>query len=90
MLKRRNRSVAWLVTLYIHDVQAFMVAEDASSNVQPGVSVLQGIVTPNTQPPTFTFLNFTAPVVDQSTGLFAMNMSVETSVVGEVYYSIYR
>ena len=67
-----------------------MVAVDASANVQPSVSVLQGIVTPNTSPPTFTFLNFTAPVVDQSTGLFAMNMTVNTSVVGEIFYSIYR
>ncbi|KAL0035306.1 hypothetical protein WJX77_000193 [Trebouxia sp. C0004] len=68
----------------------FMVAEDASGNVQPAVSVLQGIVTPNTKPPTFTFLNFTAPTVDQSTGLFAINMTVNTSVVGEIFYSIYR
>ncbi|DBB14474.1 TPA: hypothetical protein ACH3X3_004761 [Trebouxia sp. C0006] len=68
----------------------FMVAKDASGNVQPAVSVLQGIVTPNTQPPTFTFLNFTAPTVDQSTGLFAINMTVNTSVVGEIFYSIYR
>ncbi len=71
-------------------VQVFMVAEDASGNVQPAVSVLQGVVTPNTQPPTFTFLNFTAPTVDQSTGLFAINMTVNTSVVGEIFYSIYR
>lgn len=71
-------------------VQMFMVAKDASGNVQPAVSVLQGIVTPNTQPPTFTFLNFTAPTVDQSTGLFAINMTVNTSVVGEIFYSIYR
>lgn len=67
-----------------------MVAEDASGNVQPGVSVVQGIATPNTQPPTFTFLNFTAPTVDQSTGLFAINMTVNTSVVGQIFYSIYR
>ena len=67
-----------------------MVAEDASGNVQPAVSVLQGIVTPNTSPPTFTFLNFTAPIVDQSTGLFAINMTVNTSVVGQIFYSIYR
>jgi hypothetical protein len=71
-------------------MQVFMVAEDASGNVQPAVSVLQGIVTPNTKPPTFTFLNFTAPTVDQSTGLFAINMTVNTSVVGEIFYSIYR
>lgn len=67
-----------------------MVAQDASGNTQPQVSVLQGVVTPNTRPPTFLFLNFTAPVVDQNTGFFAMNMSVNTSVVAKVYYSIYR
>lgn len=67
-----------------------MVARDASGNAQPQVSVLQGVVTPNTRPPTFLFLNFTAPVVDQNTGVFAMNMSVNTSVVAKVYYSIYR
>ena len=71
-------------------MQVFMVAEDATGNVQPAVSVLQGILTPNTKPPTFTFLNFTAPTVDQSTGLFAINMTVNTSVVGEIFYSIYR
>lgn len=68
----------------------YMVARDASDNAQPQVSVLQGVVTPNTRPPTFLFLNFTAPVVDQNTGFFAMNMSVNTSVVAKVYYSIYR
>ena len=67
-----------------------MVARDAGGNAQLQVSVLQGVVTPNTQPPTFLFLNFTAPVVDQNTGVFAMNMSVNTSVVSKVFYSIYR
>ena len=67
-----------------------MVAQDTSGNAQPLVSVLQGIVTPNTQPPTFLFLNFTAPVVDQNTGFFAIDMIVNTSVVAQVYYSIYR
>ena len=67
-----------------------MVAQDASGNAQPQVSVLQGIVTPNTQPPTFLFLKFTAPVVDQNTGFFAINMSVNTSVAAKIYYSIYR
>lgn len=72
------------------DVQAYMVARDASGNAQPLVSVLQGIVTPDTQPPTFLFLNFTAPVVDQNTGVFAMDMIVNTSEVSNIYYSIYR
>ena len=67
-----------------------MVAQDTSGNAQPLVSVLRGIVTPNTQPPTFLFLNFTAPVVDQNTGVFAIDMIVNTSVVAKVYYSIYR
>ena len=71
-------------------VQVYMVAQDASGNAQPLVSVLQGIVTPNTQPPTFLFLNFTAPVVDQNTGFFAIDMIVNTSVVAKIYYSIYR
>ncbi|KAL3148640.1 hypothetical protein ABBQ38_014063 [Trebouxia sp. C0009 RCD-2024] len=69
---------------------AYMVARDASGNAQPLVSVLQGVVTPDTQPPTFLFLNFTAPVVDQNTGLFAMDMIVNTSEVSNIYYSIYR
>ena len=67
-----------------------MVARDGSGNAQPLVSVLQGVVTPDTQPPTFLFLNFTAPVVDQNTGVFAMDMIVNTSEVSKVYYSIYR
>lgn len=67
-----------------------MVAQDASGNAQPLVSVLQGIVTPDTQPPTFLFLNFTAPVVDQNTGVFAIDMIVNTSEVAKIYYSIYR
>ena len=67
-----------------------MIAQDASGNRQPSVSVLQGIITRNTQPPTFLFLNFTAPVVDQSTGLFAIGMTVNTSVAAQIYYSIYR
>ena len=74
----------------LSDVQVYLVAQDASGNVQPSVSVLAGITTPNTQPPTFLFLNFTAPVVDQSTGLFAIGMTVNMSVVAQVYYSIYR
>lgn len=76
--------------LALRGVQVYMVAQDASGNAQPQVSVLQGIVTPNTQPPTFLFLKFTAPVVDQNTGFFAINMSVNTSVVAKIYYSIYR
>ncbi|DBA74582.1 TPA: hypothetical protein ACH3X2_009454 [Trebouxia sp. C0005] len=85
-----NGSVVVLGLTPATNYTVFMVAEDASGNVQPGVSVVQGIVTPNTQPPTFTFLNFTAPTVDQSTGLFAINMTVNTSVVGQIFYSIYR
>lgn len=71
-------------------VQVYMVARDASGNAQPMVSVLQGVITPDTQPPTFLFLNFTAPVVDQNTGVFAMDMIVNTSEVAKVYYTIYR
>lgn len=68
----------------------YMVAQDASGNAQALVSVLRGVVTPSTQPPTFLFLNFTAPVIDQNTGVFAIDMIVKTSKASKVYYSIYR
>ena len=71
-------------------MQVFMVAQDAAGNVQPAVSVLQGVVTRETAAPTFTFLNFTAPVVNNSTGAFAMAMTTNTSVVAQVFYSMYR
>lgn len=71
-------------------MQAFLVAVDSSGNVQPGVSVLQGIITPDILAPTFTFLNFTAPVIDQNTGLFSMNMTLNTSLPAVIYYAMYR
>ena len=71
-------------------VQAFLVAVDSSNNVQPGVSVLRGIITPDTLAPTFTFLNFTAPIIDQNTGLFSMNITLTTSLPALVYYAMYR
>ena len=71
-------------------VQAFLVAVDSSNNVQPAVSVLRGIITPDTLAPTFTFLNFTAPIIDQNTGLFSMNITLTTSVPATVYYAMYR
>lgn len=71
-------------------MQVFLVAVDSSGNVQPGVSVLQGIITPDTMAPTFTFLNFTSPVIDQNTGLFSMDMTLNTSLPAVVYYAMYR
>lgn len=75
---------------YVAEVQVFLVAVDRSGNVQPGVSVLQGIVTPDTLAPTFTFLNFTSPMIDQNTGLFSMNMMLNTSLPAVVYLAMYR
>ena len=80
---------AHVVTL-TPSVQVFLVAVGANNVTVSQVSLLQGVVTPDTQPPSFTGVSLGAVSINQTSGNFSLSFAVNTSEPATVYYAIYR
>ena len=71
-------------------VQVFLVAVGANNVTVSQVSLLQGVVTPDTQAPSFTGVSLGAVSINQTSGNFSLSFAVNTSEPATVHYAIYR
>lgn len=67
-----------------------MVAVGANNVTVSQVSLLQGVVTPDTQAPSFTGVSLGAVSINQTSGNFSLSFGVNTSEPATVDYAIYR
>ncbi|KAK9817698.1 hypothetical protein WJX72_000826 [[Myrmecia] bisecta] len=68
----------------------FLAAQDSNGNVAPTASVLNGIITRDSIPPTFTSIALLNPIIDQNAGTFQLDLEASLTEPAQVFYAIYR